>query len=221
MNRNHARRGSGAGEPAAEPIAISQDSVRRDATEALTHARVSGALMSREGQRWSMPSADISAAVLQRLRASHGRRPVTPRDAMAVRTARLPWPVLAGSGLAAAAALVLAAMLPLAVSPAGQSVLVHGSLTSRFGSPVGSQLGSPRGAGPHASTDYAAGPGAGSATGAASAVHVADAKAAPAGPLAEEARRLGDDTLRAADRVLSTLQVVPGEAGKASEAAPR
>jgi hypothetical protein len=184
------------------------------APDAITAARVDAALLSREGQRWAMPAADISSDVMAKLRASHGRRPLTPREPMpaGVIGSSLRWPVLAGGGLAAAAALVLAVMLPIAASPVGQSVIIHGSLTSPLGTSQRSPLhGTLAGASSHAAEGTAP----------ADQAVAANAVDVRAEPLAEEARRLGDDTLRAADRVFSTLQVVPGDVGRTSEPAPR
>jgi hypothetical protein len=110
--------------------------------------------------------------------------------------------MLAGGGLAAAALLALAALVPFTLSPAGQDM--RRGLNSGIGrgmnsglvvhSPLAGSAAAPEQAPMHAST-----PGETS--------RPPTSSYASNEPLAEEVRRLGDDTRRAADAVLSTLQV--------------
>ena len=172
---------------------------------ALNSALVEDALATREGQGWTAPSHDLSAAVVARIRASHGRKPLTarePADSFVLKARLIPLPMLAGGGLAAAALLALAALVPFTLSPAGQDM--RRGLNSGIGrgmnsglvvhSPLAGSAAAPEQASMHAST-----PGQTS--------RPPTSSYASNEPLAEEVRRLGDDTRRAADAVLSTLQV--------------
>ncbi len=180
---------------------------------ALNSALVKDALATHEGQGWTAPSHDLSASVVARIRASHGRKPLTarePADSFVLKARLLPLPLLAGGGLAAAALLALAALVPFSFSPAGRDTLrgLNAGLGQGMNSgllvhsPLAGSAAAPEQASMHAST-----PGQTS--------RPPTSSYASNEPLAEEVRRLGDDTRRAADAVLSTLQV------GAKESAPK
>jgi len=176
----------------------------------LNGALIEDALATREGQGWSAPSHDLSASVVSRIRASHGRKPLTerePADRFVLKARLMPLPMLAGGALAAAAVLAFAAFVQVAYSPAGPGLgrqLTHG-LTMRAPLVDASPTHAARTMDDVASN--AAAPG--------SSLGRVSAPLARNEPFAEEVRRLGDDTRRAADAVLSTLQV------GAKEPAPR
>lgn len=179
----------------------------------ITSGSIERALATREAQGWAAPSRDLSALVVSRIRASHGRKPLTarePAEALVLRARLLPVPALVGgvaAGLGVAAMLAVTVILPLTVGPAGRELIMQTPLASSAGQALGGALGVGRGP---ASTN----PAADAPSHAAVMPEPAIARTVNE-PLAEEARRLGDDTRRAADAVLSSLQVAP------SEAAPR
>ncbi len=173
----------------------------------ITGGSVERALATREGQAWAAPSKDLSALVVSRIRASHGRKPLTarePADAFVLRARLLPVPALV-AGLSVAAMLAIGVVLPLAVSPAGRGLIMRTPLASSAGDALGGVLTGGHG-------HRAASNSEGGVTHAGTVPAPALAATSVNEPLAEEARRLGDDTRRAADAVLSTLQVAPSEA---------
>lgn len=197
--------GDVSGSPCAMPDAI--NAMGGSALKEITGGSIERALATREGQAWAAPSKDLSAAVVSRIRASHGRKPLTarePADAFVLRARLLPVPALV-AGLSVAAMLAIGVVLPLAVSPAGRGLIMRTPLASSAGDALGGVLTGGHG-------HRAARTSEGGVTHAGTVPAPALAATSVNEPLAEEARRLGDDTRRAADAVLSTLQVAPSEA---------